>query len=78
MEAQEINFSHAIKTYSLRVFISSVFSIESQMLLLNMQMMVMMIVVSCWKKIGWTWLARQKFWHELNVGYGESEGLDSW
>lgn len=52
--------------------------IEPQMLRRNMEVMMVMTVVRGREQIGRTRLARQELAHELYVGDGESQSLDSW
>lgn len=52
-------------------------SLKSQMLLLNVQMVVVMIVVRRGEQIRRARLARQQLRHELDVGYCESKRLDA-
>lgn len=64
------------KNWSMREKSSNL--VKSQMLLLDMQMMVVMVVMSRGEEIWWTWLACQQLRHELNVGNCEPKGLDAW
>lgn len=71
MEAQKTYFNMRSRRFR------DCFLIEPQMLRRNVKVMMVVTVVCRREQIWWTRLARQQLAHELDVGDGEAQRLDS-